>query len=163
MFKVGGFASLLVGAYAAQDLNLKPLKLKKKENAFCMDGRIAPQVFLAGYQKAGSSSLWTDLMRNYNLAAAHAIYKEDSFREKEVSFFHNEERYHKGHKFYLKHFPECKEYGAYQKVIDGSPNAIYQTNTNMPIEEVTIPAIERMKKLYGADLSKQLKFVIIVR
>merc|ERR1719335_226363 len=143
---------------------LKPLKLKKKlkQNAFCLEGRIAPSVFLAGYQKAGSSSLWTDMMRNLNLAAAHPIYQEEGFREKEVSFFHNEERYHKGHKFYLKHFPECKEYGAEQKIIDGSPNAIYQTDTNAPIADVKIPAIERMAKLYG-NQSKELKFVIIVR
>merc|ERR1719388_788754 len=80
-----------------------------------------------------------------------------------VSFFHNEERYKKGHHFYLKHFPECKEYGVAQKVIDGSPNAIYQTDTNAPIVDVKIPAIDRMKKLYGDDLSKQIKFVIIVR
>merc|ERR1719217_1159573 len=102
-------------------------------------------------------------MKNYNLAAAHAIGKEVSFREKEVSFFHNEQRYKRGHKFYLKHFPECKEYGAYQKVMDGSPNAIYQTDTNAPIANVTIPAIARVKNLYGDDLGKQLKFVIIVR
>jgi hypothetical protein len=161
--KAAVLVALFVGAYAAEELMLKPLKLKKKENSFCMDGHIAPAVFLSGYQKAGSSSLWTDLMKNYNLAAAHAIGKEDSFREKEVSFFHNEDRYKKGHHFYLKHFPECKEYGAYQKVIDGSPNAIYQTDTNAPIENVTIHAIERMKKLYGDDLSKKIKFVIILR
>merc|ERR1719217_1966589 len=163
MMKIALFLALFVGADAAQDLNLKPLKLKRKDNLFCMDGRIAPSVFLAGYQKAGSSSLWTDLMRNYNLAAAHPIGKEDSFREKEVSFFHNEERYKKGHHFYLKHFPECKEYGFNQKVIDGSPNAVYQTDTNAPIANVTIPAVLRMKNLYGDDLGKQLKFVIIVR
>merc|ERR1719446_1284688 len=161
--KVAVFIAFLAGAYALEDLALKPLKLKKKENAFCMDGHIAPQVFLSGYQKAGSSSLWTDLMKNYNLAAAHAVGKEDSFREKEVSFFHNEERYKKGHHFYLKHFPECKEYGAFQKVLDGSPNAIYQTDTNAPIANVTIPAILRMKKLYGDDLTKKIKFVIILR
>merc|ERR1719281_484801 len=99
--KVAVFIALLAAAYALEDLNLKPLKLKKKENAFCMDGRIAPAVFLAGYQKAGSSSLWTDLMKNYNLAAAHPVGKEEGFREKEVSFFHNDQRYKKGHNFYL--------------------------------------------------------------
>lgn len=160
--KIALCIALLAGAYAAEDLQLKPLKLKKKQNEFCMNGRIAPMVFLAGYQKAGSSSLWTDLMKNYNLAAAHPIQSEDSFREKEVSFFHNEERYKKGKQFYLKHFPECQEYGAYQKVIDGSPNAIYQTDTNAPIEQVEIKAAKRIKQLYG-DLSKKLKFIIIVR
>merc|ERR1719161_1615036 len=50
-----------------------------------------------------------------------------------------------------------------QKVIDGSPNAIYQTDPNAPIANVTIPAILRMKKLYGDDLTKKIKFVIIVR
>jgi len=127
-----------------------------------MQDHIAPSVFLSGYQKAGSSSLWTDLMRNYNLAAAHPVGNEEQFREKEISFFHNEERYKKGHKFYLKHFPQCKEYGAYQKVIDGSPNAIYQTDTNFPIADVKIPAIQRIKTLYG-DLAKKIKFVVIVR
>jgi len=163
--KVAVFIAILAGACAA-DLNLPPkfkkLKLKKKDNMFCMNGRIAPTVFLSGYQKAGSSSLWTDLMRNYNLAAAHPINQEDSFRDKEVSFFHNEERFHKGHNFYLKHFPECKEYGAYQKVMDGSPNTIYQTDTNAALADVQLPQIARIKNLYG-NLSTKLKFIIIVR
>merc|ERR1719359_1224090 len=80
-----------------------------KENPFCMNGHIAPSVFLMGYQKSGSTSLWNDLKDNYHLATAKPVDGEDSFRNKEVSYFSNDQRYAKGKNFYLKHFPKCKE------------------------------------------------------
>jgi len=122
-----------------------------KENPFCMDGHVAPSVFLMGYQKSGSTSLWNDLRDNYHLATAKPIEGEDSFRNKEVSYFSNDQRYAKGKNFYLKHWPACSELKT-GKAIDASPNTIFGGEKTA----------KRVKDFYG-EKAKELKFIVIVR
>jgi len=122
-----------------------------EKNPMCMDGHVAPSVFLMGYQKSGSTSLWNDLKDNYHLAVAKPVDGEDGFRDKEVSYFSNDQRYAKGKHFYLKHFPTCaaQRTGA---VMDASPNTVFGGEKTA----------KRVKDLYG-EKSKDLKFIIITR
>lgn len=122
-----------------------------KENPFCIDGHVAPSVFLMGYQKSGSTSLWNDLKDNFHLAPAKPVEGEDGFRDKEVSYFSNDQRYTKGKHFYLKHFPTCSALKQ-GKSIDASPNTIFGGEKTA----------KRVKEFYG-EKAKDLKFIIIAR
>merc|ERR1719359_12889 len=109
-----------------------------KENQFCMDGHVAPSVFLMGYQKSGSTSLWNDLKDNYHLHPAAPVEGEDGFRDKEVSYFSNDQRYAKGKQFYLKHFPTCNSLRQ-GRTLDASPNTVFGGEKTA----------ERVKEFYG--------------
>lgn len=138
-------------AQASANLLAQQKPGQAKENAMCMDGHVAPSVFLMGYQKSGSTSLWNDLKDNYHLAVAKPLEGEDGFREKEVSYFSNDQRYAKGKNFYLKHFPTCQQHKQ-GLVMDASPNTVFGG------EKTAL----RVKEFYG-EKAKDLKFIIIAR
>jgi hypothetical protein len=104
-----------------------------------------------GYQKSGSTSLWNDLKDNFHLSPAKPVEGEDGFRDKEVSYFSNDQRYAKGKQFYLKHFGTCKDVKM-GKSLDASPNTIFGG----------AKTAKRVKDFYG-EKAKDLKFVIIAR
>lgn len=138
-------------AQASANLLAQQKPGQAKENPMCMDGHVAPSVFLMGYQKSGSTSLWNDLKDNYHLGVAKLIEGEDAFRDKEVSYFSNDQRYAKGKSFYLKHFPTCRDHKSGQ-VMDGSPNTVFGGEKTA----------KRVKEFYG-ERAKDLKFIIIAR
>merc|ERR1719326_1110966 len=87
---------------------------------WCEKGRLMPSVHLLGAQKAGSTSLYRDLIRRFELSPATVINKEADWMAKEVSFFADPKRFGKGRHFYLKHFPLCKSVGKWSRTMDAS-------------------------------------------
>merc|ERR1719230_1185748 len=87
---------------------------------WCENGRILPSVMLLGAQKAGSTSLYRDLIRRFELSPATVINKGADWMAKEVSFFADEKRFKRGRHFYLKHFPLCKGAGKWARAMDAS-------------------------------------------
>merc|ERR1719473_2650614 len=93
----------------------------------CMQGHIAPSVFMLGFQKAGTSSLFKDLRRQFhNLEPATPLEgQEEEWQSKEVDFFSDPQRYKKGKKFYLAHFPKCTERGREARTMDATINNLW--------------------------------------
>merc|ERR1719440_520330 len=119
---------LLVGPAAA--LQVKETGPKKAKEAkdegpnvrdqWCENGRLMPSVMMLGAQKAGSTSLYRDLIRRFELSPAAVINKEADWMAKEVSFFADDKRFNRGRHFYLKHFPLCAQAGKWQRAMDAS-------------------------------------------
>jgi hypothetical protein len=125
-----------------------------KLNSMCVDGHIMPSIFLLGFQKAGTSSLFKDLRRQFpNIEPATPLQgKEEEWQSKEVDFFSDPARYKKGTKFYLSHFPQCTERVKEQKTLDSTIN-------NLGGGEDTA---RKIKATYG-DKAKDIKFLVITR
>merc|ERR1712224_1140887 len=118
---------------------------------WCVNGRLMPSVHLLGAQKAGSTSLYKDLIRRFELNPAAVINKEADWMAKEVSFFADDKRFKKGRHFYLKHYPLCKDVGPWARGLDAS----------IALDHGEF-YVDRLADFYG-DKAKDLKFIIIVR
>merc|ERR1719375_651703 len=120
-----------------------------KENSMCVNNRIAPSVFLLGFQKAGTSSLFKDLRRQFaNLEPATPLPgQEDEWQSKEVDFFSDPNRYKKGKQFYLSHFPQCTERPRKFKTMDATINNLWGG----------ADTAEKIKTTYGTK-AKDIKF-----
>lgn len=139
------------------------LKLLKKQEAapnnrdhWCEKGRLLPSVHLLGAQKAGSTSLFKDLTRRFDMHEAAVLQvnkqeKEADWMAKEVSFFADEPRFKKGRGFYLRHYPKCKDVGKNARGIDASIAFDHD-----------VDYVNRVADFYG-DKAKDLKFIVIVR
>merc|ERR1719379_3154250 len=99
---------------------------------------------LLGAQKAGSTSLYRDLIRRFEISPATPI-------DKEVSFFADSKRFGKGRHFYLKHFPACKTAPKWARSMDAS----------IALDHGEF-YVNRLADFYG-EKAKDLKFIIIVR
>merc|ERR1719265_667229 len=123
-------------------------------NAMCVKGRVLPSVFLLGFQKAGTSSLFKDLRRQFpDLEPATPIQgQEDDWQSKEVDFFSDPTRYKKGKDFYLQHFPQCTERPRQFKTMDATINNLWGGESTA----------KKIKETYG-DKAKNAKFLLITR
>jgi hypothetical protein len=123
-------------------------------NHMCESGHIMPSVFLLGFQKAGTSTLFKDLRRQFpDLEPATPLEgQEEEWQSKEVDFFSDPNRYKKGKQFYLKHFPKCTERVREFRTLDSTINNLWGgKDTAM-----------KVKTTYG-DKAKDIKFLIIAR
>jgi hypothetical protein len=118
---------------------------------WCENGRLLPSVMLLGAQKAGSTSLYRDLIRRFELSPATVINKEADWMAKEVSFFGDDKRFNRGRHFYLKHFPLCKDAAKWSRSMDAS----------IALDHGEF-YVNRLADFYGKK-AKDLKFIIIVR
>jgi hypothetical protein len=142
---------LLVPASALQ---VKETEVKEPANPrdeWCQNGRVMPSVMLLGAQKAGSTSLYRDLIRRFELSPATVLNKEADWMAKEVSFFADPKRFKRGRHFYLKHFPLCKSVGKWARSLDAS----------IALDHGEF-YVDRLAEFYG-EKAKDLKFIIIVR
>merc|ERR1719379_3112803 len=114
-----------------------------------------------GFQKAGSSSLWDQLVNKVGLKRGCGEVgkpctvwgkEEPLYMKKELHHFDIDERYEKGMGFYAAHFPKCGEVSKFDQAVDGTPNYITDG------KKVAL----RIKESYG-EKAKDLHFVIIVR
>lgn len=121
-------------------------------NRNCHKGKILPTVFVLGAQKAGSSTLWRDLVAHFPVSPAKVLQGDPGFLNKEPHFFDSDDHWEQGPEWYLNHFPRCDSYDAERRTLDGTPNYLGSGHYAAP----------RIKKLY-ADRAKDLKFIIIVR
>jgi len=125
-----------------------------KDNGMCVSGHIAPSVFLLGFQKAGTSSLFKDLRRQFPSIepATPLAGQEDEWQSKEVDFFSDPARYKKGKQFYLAHFPQCHERPRKFKTLDATINNLWGG----------ADTAHKIKTTYGTK-AKDIKFLLIVR
>lgn len=83
-----------------------------RDATLCAMGHIVPTVLLIGVQKAGTTSLHTDLLRTVpGLRAAHALHGEPAYYDKEVHYFDALDKPlgRVGLRAYLEHFDPCPE------------------------------------------------------
>merc|ERR1719265_1299492 len=115
--RIAALALLFASASALQLKEVEGQKdqVQNPRDEWCENGRILPSVMLLGAQKAGSTSLYRDLIRRFELSPAQAIYKEADWMAKEVSFFADDKRFKKGRHFYQKHYPLCKSAGKWAR------------------------------------------------
>lgn len=134
---------------------------QKHANPWCVKGHLVPSVFQLGFQKAGSSSLWDQLVNKVGLKRGCGEVgqpckvwgqEEPLYMKKELHHFDDDERYNKGMGFYAAHFPKCSEVSKFDQAVDGTPNYITDG------KKVAL----RIKEAYG-DMAKDLHFVLIVR
>jgi len=157
--------------WAEAKVNKFKLKVEGKEGAFttekeayfadgatsnkmCINGHIAPSVFMLGFQKAGTSSLFKDLARRFtHLEAATPLPgQEEEWQSKEVDFFSDPNRYKKGKQFYLSHFPQCTARTPSTRTLDATINNLWGGEDSA----------SKIKQTYG-DRAKDIKFLLIVR
>merc|ERR1719502_2339457 len=142
-------AAALVASKPKKEKEYDPVNFPRDQ--WCENGRILPSVMLLGAQKAGSTSLYRDLIRRFELSPAAVINKEADWMAKEVSFFADQKRFKRGRHFYLKHFPLCKSAGKWARAMDAS----------IALDHGEF-YVNRLADFYG-DKAKDLKFIIIVR
>jgi hypothetical protein len=169
MARIGASLTLLSLANAVffEKPKLKRDKLNLKKNGtknaneWCMEGHLVPSVFQIGFQKAGSSSLWDQLVNKVGLKRGCGEVgkpckvwgkEEPLYMKKELHFFDQDERFEKGMAFYAAHFPKCSEVAKDDQAMDGTPNYITDG------KKVAL----RIKDAYG-EKAKDLHFVLIVR
>jgi len=123
-------------------------------NSMCINDHIAPSVFMLGFQKAGTSSLFKDLKRQFPFLepATPLAGQEEEWQSKEVDFFSDPNRYKKGKQFYLSHFPKCTERVKEYRTLDATINNLWGG----------ADAAKKVKETYG-DKAKDIKFLLIVR
>lgn len=145
----------------AEKLKLKKDKEQKNGNPWCMKEHLVPSVFLLGFQKAGSSSLWDQLVNKVGLKRGCGEvgkpctvwgHEEPLYMKKELHHFDQDERYQRGLGFYAAHFPKCTEVSKNDQALDGTPNYITDGKK----------VAERINETYG-DKAKDLHFIVIVR
>lgn len=145
-------AVLLVSASALKITQDAPNNNRDK---FCEKDRLLPSVHLLGAQKAGSTSLYKDLIRRFDISPAEVLKikgkSEADWMAKEVSFFADEPRFKKGRGFYLRHFPHCKDVDKTARAIDASIALDHGE-----------AYVNRLADFYG-EKAKDLKFIVIVR
>jgi len=133
----------------------------KNANPWCIKGHLVPSVFQIGFQKAGSSSLWDQLVNKVGLKRGCGEvgkpckvwgHDEPLYMKKELHHFDQDERYNKGMGFYAAHFPTCNDVSRDDQAVDGTPNYITDGR------KVAL----RINEAYG-DKAKDLHFVLIVR
>ena len=90
---------------------------------------MAPNLFLAGVQKGGTTSVTQWLFQHpSNKVCIPRIYKEDGdlyYYDKEVHFFDETTRYEQGFDFYVKRFDHCS---STQIIMDGTPGTQFLSN-----------------------------------
>eukprot|EP00421_Protoceratium_reticulatum_P010498 CAMPEP_0168400584 /NCGR_PEP_ID=MMETSP0228-20121227/22673_1 /TAXON_ID=133427 /ORGANISM="Protoceratium reticulatum, Strain CCCM 535 (=CCMP 1889)" /LENGTH=362 /DNA_ID=CAMNT_0008414129 /DNA_START=83 /DNA_END=1168 /DNA_ORIENTATION=+ len=120
------------------------------ESNFCMNGRMAPEFFLIGAQKAGSTA-FAEMIKHPKIICPTLVQGEqDSRYYKEVHIFDEFDRFKKGRDFWLSHYPAC----------DRSTRMIAADFTP---DYVAVPEVpQRMKAFYG-DQTHRLKIALIVR
>jgi len=137
-----------------------------KGNPWCMHAHLVPSVFQVGFQKAGSSSLWDNMVNKVGLKRGCGEvgkpckvwgHDEPLYMKKELHHFDQDERYNKGMAFYAAHFPKCNEVTRADQAIDGTPN--YLTDG----KSVALRIRDAYNTTEYGDKSKDLHFVLIVR
>jgi len=128
-----------------------PKKPETIRDHWCEMGRVMPSVHMLGAQKAGSTSLYKDLIRRFQLQPASVLYKEADWMAKEVSFFADDKRFNRGRHFYLKHYPLCTTAGKWVRSLDASIALDHGE-----------AYVNRLADFYG-DKAKEIKFIVIVR
>merc|ERR1719473_2349150 len=123
-------------------------------NPMCVSGHVIPSVFMLGFQKAGTSSIFKDLRRQFpNLEPATPLEgQEEEWQSKEVDFFSDPARYKKGKQFYLKHFPECTQRVKEAQTLDSTINNLWGGEDTA----------KKVKETYG-NKAKYIKFLVITR
>jgi len=124
------------------------------QNSMCVNGHIAPSVFVLGFQKSGTSSLFKDLKRQFpELEPATPLQgQEEEWQSKEVDFFSDPKRYKKGKQFYLSHFPQCTDKVRSFRTLDATINNLWGGEDTA----------KKIKETYG-EKAKDIKFVLIAR
>jgi len=126
---------------------------------------LVPSVFQVGFQKAGSSSLWDDLVQKVGLKRGCGEVgqpckvwgqEEPLYMKKELHFFDQDARFNKGMSFYAAHFPKCTEIKANDQAIDGTPNYITDG------KKTALRIRDSYNDKYGNN-AKDIHFVLIVR
>lgn len=132
-------------------------------NPWCHRGHLLPNIFMLGMQKAGSSSIWMNLVDYLPIKRGCGGFgkggecevwgqMEPLYMKKELHFFDDQSRYEKGVDFYTAHYPQCKELKNEHRGLDGTPNYLGFGEK----------AAQKMVETYG-EKKKDLKFLLIVR
>jgi len=141
---------------------------------FCVDGRLAPSVFVVGCQKCGTTSLVADMLSQLPLTCGSTLPGEPRKLWKEKHFFDNGEckfnraacynesnsvapaaGFNAARAHFLSHYPKCSAaapFPAGAAAMDATPR--YMRVPMVP---------HRIRALYGPELSNKLKIVVILR
>lgn len=124
----------------------------KNYTNLCMDGRLAPEFFLIGAQKASTTSFASELFTSPAVVHPRILAdgSEAGFGVKELHIFDNPDRYNMGKKWWLSHYPPCTQ-SRRAIGIDMTPNYM-----------ISPVAAQRMLDRYG-DQASRLKFMVLLR
>ena len=152
-------------------------------NPFCVDGRLAPSVFMIGTQKGGTTSLVADMLRQLPLSCGITLPNEPRKLWKEKHFFDNGECKLAGpaacykndsvlpeagleaaRKHYFSHFPLCgsrshHKRSSKEQVVPEGAASMDATPRYMRLPM----ASRRIMALYGPHLAAKLTLVVVLR
>lgn len=120
----------------------------------CINGRLAPEFFLIGAQKASTSSFSAEFF--YAPAVVHPMFFAEthdgfpSMHMKELHIFDEKVRYGRGQSWWLRHYPACSKTKKMVGV-DMTPNYLLEPK-----------APGRMRAWYGHQ-SPRLSFMVLLR
>lgn len=142
--------------------------------SLCLENKLAPEFFLLGAQKAGTTSFATEFSRGLNVVHPTALREEKRLLgwgvfEKELTYFNHAGRYAKGREWWLSHYPTCPADGK-----TGSPNKASSNNyggsTKKAVATDYTPgylsareAPIRIAETYGEERKGRLTFLILLR
>lgn len=119
---------------------------------FCMNGKLAPEFFLIGAQKASTSSFAAEFFNSP--AVVHpTFFNHDTLPDmhmKELHIFDEQARFDRGQTWWLNHYPTCTHARRLISV-DMTPNYMLEPKA---------PA--RMARWYGEHAAR-LKFMVLLR
>jgi hypothetical protein len=143
--------------YWKQNLDLQKRGMDSKTNGFtkdgsnniCINGHIAPELFLIGAQKAATSSL-AAMLGHPNLKFPRALPDEPTYTAKELHTFDRRDNFAKGKSYWLSHYPECT---TDERLVatDMTPNYL-----------IAPEAPNNIKQFYGDQLGR-IKLVSVLR
>ena len=116
-------------------------------SSFCVNGRQLPSLFLVGAQKCGTTSMFSQLAREWGFRFGLTF--EDNLAyssEKEHHFFDIKGRWQKGLDYYATSFPPCGT-----ATLDATPNYMH-----------TYRAAERLREMYGEWRTSHSTFVFLL-
>lgn len=123
-------------------------KLYLEQFEFDDDSMVLPNVLLIGAQKAGTSAI-AEWLFDAGVCRPRAFDGEPWYYNKEVQFFDQPHRYHKGVGFYAKRFQQCN---SSQYAMDATPNTI-----SFPDH------VESIFKSAGESHLRKLKVIVVLR
>lgn len=112
--------ALMRDAYGLQALRGVANSNVDPQGNVCMEGRFAPEFFLLGVPKGGTTYFYEDFVRSDGLVDYTPLGEEEDWHKKEAWVFAPYERELREKDYWLKHFPECQQ-ETRKVAIDGTP------------------------------------------
>lgn len=125
----------------------------RAQRSICLSHHLLPAVLIVGAQKAGTTSLYADLMRTVvGASGGRALPNEPAYYAKETHFF--DRTYAAGAKYYVQHFRPCPLLlGTSLFAIDATPDYLK-----------VIGSAERARETYlSARASAAVRIVVVLR